>query len=40
MIGRYFASDGTVLSDDLCQSRNDCADMPGPPAARDVAQLK
>lgn len=40
MIGRYLASDGKVLSDDLCQSSDDCADLKPMPKARDVAELK
>jgi hypothetical protein len=39
MMARYFASDGTELSTDLCMSRNDCADLAEPPADRDVSQL-
>jgi hypothetical protein len=39
MAGRYFNSGGTAVSTDLCQSSNDCADIPPIPAARDVATL-
>ena len=39
MVGRYFTSGGMKLSADLCQSRNDCPELPDAPAARDPASL-
>lgn len=39
MIGSYFASGGTVLSADLCMTRNDCAGTQAAPPVRDVATL-
>lgn len=39
MLGRYFASGGTVLDPSLCNSSNDCPDLPSAPAARDRARL-
>ncbi|MBK8254690.1 MAG: hypothetical protein IPK82_18765 [Polyangiaceae bacterium] len=43
MVGRYFASGGTFLSADLCQSANDCTGKPfawsAPPPQRDVSTL-
>ena len=34
MMSRYLKSGGTELSTDMCQSRNDCADIPAYPAVR------
>jgi hypothetical protein len=34
MMSRYLKSGGTELSTDLCQSRNDCSDIPAYPAVR------
>jgi hypothetical protein len=34
MIGGFFASGGTMISDDLCQSREDCPGLPPAPPAR------
>ena len=34
MLGRYLASGGTVLDDDLCNSRDDCPGTKPPPPAR------
>ncbi len=39
MMGHYFRSDGQEISTDLCQARNDCADLPDLPPARDVVTL-
>lgn len=43
MVGRYFASGGTFLDADLCQSADDCTGKPwaweSAPAARDVSTL-
>ena len=43
MMGRYFASAGTFLDADLCQSANDCTGKPyawpAPPPTRDVSTL-
>lgn len=40
MIGRYFISQGQTMSTDLCQSRNDCSDLPDKPEPRDPDTLK
>lgn len=39
-LGRYFTSGGNQLSDDLCMSRDDCADKKPTPAARPASELK
>lgn len=40
MLSRYFASQGTALSADLCQSRGDCPGLPPQPEPRDPAKLE
>lgn len=39
MMARYLATNGTELSADLCQSRNDCPGYPPPPAQRSPEEL-
>jgi hypothetical protein len=39
LLGHYVASGGTALSDDLCQSRNDCPDIPAILAQRHGAAV-
>ena len=39
MMGRYFLSNGMILSSDLCNSRNDCADIKAVPPLRDKTKL-
>jgi hypothetical protein len=39
MIGRYVKSSGTMISDDLCQSRDDCPDRAPEPPARSGAAI-
>ncbi len=40
MAGRYMRSGGRVLEADLCQSRDDCADLQPPPEPRDVTVME
>ena len=39
MFGRYLLKDGKEISTDLCNSSNDCDDIPPPPDVRDVSEL-
>ena len=39
MIAHYFATRGTVIGTDLCQSRNDCSYVTALPLARDASEL-
>lgn len=39
VLGRYLATDGHDINLDLCNSREDCADLLPAPPARDVSQL-
>ena len=40
VLGRYLASGGRVWDIDMCNSRNDCPDIPAPPEFRDKATLR